>query len=125
MVRVSVGMVLFVRVIKIMQTSFSHSFENHKEMFSHFFCGVSVAISALFFFSKWAINSDSLGKFNLGYALLFSFVSSILLYVSVGLALLSFLAGAYSFIKSGPKRVYVIAMVCALLPICYFVFLLK
>ena len=79
----------------------------------------SAIVPSLFFFSKWAINAECFGKHDLGYGLFFSFAFATLFHVSWGLALLGFLAALISLFRHRPARIYLLAMILALLPIGY------
>lgn len=82
-------------------------------------------INSLFVpFSRWAINAELIGKYNMGAALFFSFSFSIALYTSIGIAGLSLVMAA--LYKSTNKRGCVILLVAAsigVLPIVYIMWL--
>lgn len=90
-----------------------------EKFFQYLVLSVSAAISILCFFSKWAINAESFGKYNLGYAISFAFLLAYLIYFSLGMAFLSFTVMIINLLRHRSVRVYLWATIVVLLPISY------
>lgn len=77
---------------------------------------IAVLLAGAFFFSFWGRNAEGLGRRDMGIALAFSFAVPILLFASLGsavLALLAVLAAAY---RRRPLRLWLAALGVSLLP---------
>lgn len=71
------------------------------------------------FFNSWAVNAESIGKYNLGNAIGFAFLFAYSLYASVGLLLCAVAGMAAGYLLGYPIRKFMLMAVIALAPLVY------
>jgi len=92
--------------------------------FSYFLVVVAILTSCIFFFSKWAINAELMGKYNMGIALESSFVFAVTIYASLMFLCLSSFCMLIALVKRNIQaKIYALAGAVSLLPLGYLWFL--
>lgn len=79
----------------------------------------SVAVTATFFFSHWAVNAGPLGRYDAGMALAFAFLAAYAVYASLALAAVALAFAAIAALARRGSRLDLAAPAVALMPIGY------
>ncbi|PYM17982.1 MAG: hypothetical protein DMD78_28915 [Candidatus Rokuibacteriota bacterium] len=79
----------------------------------------TVAVTGAFFFSRWAINADAVGRHDMGAALLFSYLVVLTVYGSLGLAAAALVLVIAGLVRRRRHVLDVVALGVSLLPAAY------
>jgi hypothetical protein len=85
---------------------------------------VSLFFALYILFSRWAVNAENFGKYDMGSALFFSFSSAYAMYISLGTTAISLvLVFIYKLLKTEQYKVFVLSFLIGLIPIMYYLWL--